>query len=199
MKDKSFDVVGQLPALLRYARALVRDPADAEELVHETLLRAYERRDSFDTRRNLRPWLFSILHNLFVDIYRRRQMEERVVDAMTADPVAAPPPPDADTRVQLAEIHQAFTRLPEAQRAALHLVAVEGLSYQDAADALNIPIGTLMSRLSRARASLRLLDQPLSQQSDDSPADGTQADRPRTGAPRAPVSLKLVRGSHGSD
>lgn len=195
MKDKSFDVVGQLPALLRYARALVRDPADAEELVHETLLRAYERRDSFDTRRSLRPWLFSLLHNLFVDIYRRRQMEERVVDALTADPVAAPPPPDADTRVQLAEIHQAFTRLPEAQRAALHLVAVEGLSYQDAADALSIPIGTLMSRLSRARATLRLLDQPAGQR----PHAPQQTDTSQGRTPQGAVQLKLIKGSHGSE
>ncbi len=189
MKDKSFDVVGQLPALLRYARALVRDPADAEELVHETLLRAYERRDSFDTRRGLRPWLFSLLHNLFVDSYRRRQMEERAVDAMLADPVAAPPPPDADTHVQLAQIHQAFTRLPDAQRAALHLVAVEGLSYQEAADALAIPVGTLMSRLSRARTALREMDAPATR-----PDTGEQL----SGAQQAPVQLKLVRGSHES-
>ena len=194
MKDKSFDVVGELPALLRYARALVRDPADAEELVHETLLRAYERRQSFDARRSLRPWLFTILHNLFIDTYRRRQMEERVVDAMTADPVAAPQPPDADTRVQLAQIHQAFTRLPEAQRAALHLVAVEGLSYQDAADALQIPIGTLMSRLSRARASLREMDEGASRQPVTSPPANAETD-----TPKRPVPLKLVRGSHGSN
>jgi len=194
MKDKSFDVVGELPALLRYARALVRDPAEAEELVHETLLRAYERRQSYDPRRSLRPWLFTILHNLFIDSYRRRQMEERVVDALATDPVAAPPAPDADTRVQLAQIHQAFTRLPEAQRAALHLVAVEGQSYQDAADALQIPIGTLMSRLSRARAALREMDQAPLQQPTTSPDAHSPAD-----APRAPVQLKLVRGSHGSD
>ena len=194
MKDKSFDVVGELPALLRYARALVRDPADAEELVHETLLRAYERRQSFDARRSLRPWLFTILHNLFIDTYRRRQMEERVVDAMTADPVAAPQPPDADTRVQLAQIHQAFTRLPEAQRAALHLVAVEGLSYQDAADALQIPIGTLMSRLSRARASLREMDEGAPRQPVTSPPANSETD-----TPKGPVPLKLVRGSHGSN
>lgn len=183
MKDKAFDVVGQLPALLRYARALVRDPADAEELVHETLLRAYERRAGFDPRRALRPWLFSILHNLYVDGYRRRQMEARAAEAMTGDPVAAPPPPDADTRVQLAQVHQAFTRLPEAQRAALHLVAVEGLSYQDAADTLAIPVGTLMSRLSRARSALRLMEQPLA----------------RDAAPQPPVHLRLVKGSHDAE
>lgn len=183
MKDKQFDVVGQLPALLRYARALVHDPADAEELVHETLLRAYERRDSYDTRRSLRPWLFSLLHNLFVDIYRRRQMEERAVDALMNSAAASPSPADADTRVQLAQIHQAFTRLPDAQRAALHLVAVEGLSYQEAADALGIPVGTLMSRLSRARTALREMD----------------AGEQTPVAPQAPVQLKLVRGSHESD
>lgn len=187
MKDKQFDVVAQLPALLRYARALVHDPAEAEELVHETLLRAYERRDSYDTRRSLRPWLFSLLHNLFVDSYRRRQMDERAVDVLMSSRAAAPSPADADTRVQLARIHQAFTRLPDAQRAALHLVAVEGLSYQEAADALGIPVGTLMSRLSRARTALREMDA------------GEQAVEQSSVAPQAPVQLKLVRGSHESD
>ncbi|MGK2285944.1 sigma-70 family RNA polymerase sigma factor [Pedomonas sp. V897] len=186
MTDKSFDVVGLLPALLRYARALVREPADAEELVHETLVRAYERRGSYDDRRALRPWLFSILHNQFVDGHRRRQMEEKAVETMAAETMAAAPAPlpvDADTRVQLCQIHQAFTRLPEAQRAALHLVAVEGLSYQEAAEALGIPVGTLMSRLSRARASLREFD-----------LAAAPASRP---APSSSVPLKLVRGSNG--
>jgi len=189
MKDKSFDVVGLLPALLRYARALVRNPADAEELVHDTLIRAYERRDTFDTRRSLRPWLFSILHNLYIDEYRRRQMEERAVEAIIDSGAASPPLSDADTRVQLAQIHQAFTCLPEAQRAALHLVAVEGLSYQEAADALEIPIGTLMSRLSRARTALRLMDEPPAHDAADL----------QTGAPNQPFQLKLVKGSHGRE
>lgn len=192
MKDSSLDVVGLLPALLRYARALVRNPADAEELAHDTLLRAYERRHTFDAGRSLRPWLFSILHNLYVDEYRRRQLEERAVEAILESGAASRPLPDADTRVQLAQVHEAFTRLPEAQRAALHLVAVEGLSYQEAADALSIPVGTLMSRLSRARAALRQMEQL--------PEHTAQAaaDRP-SGVPHQPVQLKLVKGSHGSE
>lgn len=189
MKDSSLDVVGLLPALLRYARALVRNPADAEELAHDTLLRAYERRHTFDAGRSLRPWLFSILHNLYVDEYRRRQLEERAVEAILESGAASRPLPDADTRVQLAQVHEAFTRLPEAQRAALHLVAVEGLSYQEAADALSIPIGTLMSRLSRARAALRQMEQLPAQAAIGRPS----------GAPHQPVQLKLVKGSHGSE
>ncbi|MCH8685417.1 sigma-70 family RNA polymerase sigma factor [Pedomonas mirosovicensis] len=189
MKDNSFDVVGLLPALLRYARALVHDPSEAEELVHETLVRAYERRITFDDRRALRPWLFSILHNRFVDGYRRRQMEERAVESLAAAPETVTPLVDADTRVQLSQIHQAFTRLPEAQRAALHLVAVEGLSYQEAADALGIPVGTLMSRLSRARTALRQLDQP----------SAPEAHAPNRAPSFPPVSLKLVRRSHGKE
>lgn len=183
MTKHSFDVVGLMPALLRYARALVRDPAEAEELVHETLLRAYERRSTYDDRRALRPWLFSILHNQFVDSRRRRQIEEQAVETMAAAP--APSPVDADTRVQLSQIHQAFTRLPEAQRAALHLVAVEGMSYQEAAEALDIPVGTLMSRLSRARAALRAAARP-------SEADTRPAPSPFT-------KLKLVRGAHDAE
>lgn len=182
--SSSFDVVKLVPALLRYARTLVHDPAEAEELVHETLLRAYERRATFDHRRDLRPWLFSILHNLFVDGYRRRLMEEHTVQSLSDTDHTFSSATDADTRVQLAELHQAFLRLPEAQRAALHLIAIEGLSYQDAAAALGIPVGTLMSRLSRARAALRTTD---------------QAAENRSAATANPAPLKLIKSNYDAD
>lgn len=152
-----FDVLGELAALRRYARALLRDGTDSEDLVHDALVRAYERRSQFRPDGNLRSWLLSILHNVFVDRLRSRLAETSRMDRLGAlsDDALAPPQEHA---VRLAEVWAAFHSLPDEQRAALHLVAIEGLSYQDAASALDIPLGTLMSRIGRARAALRAFD-----------------------------------------
>jgi RNA polymerase sigma factor (sigma-70 family) len=149
-----FDVLGQFGALRRYARSLVRSPADAEDLVHDTLVKAYERRATFRSGGNLGAWLLSILHNTFVD--RRRSQGAEAARIEAAEQLAATyfEPPQEHV-VRLAQIRKAFFELPEDQRAALHLVAIEGLSYQEAADALAVPLGTLMSRIGRARARLR--------------------------------------------
>ncbi|MBK1865147.1 sigma-70 family RNA polymerase sigma factor [Aestuariivirga sp. YIM B02566] len=152
-----FDVIGQLTSLRRYARSLTRDPADVEDLVHDALLRAFERKHTFRHDGNLRSWLLSILHNVFVDGRRSRRSEQARIDAAGQVAATFSEPPQEHV-VRLSQIREAFLDLPEEQRAALHLVAIEGLSYQDAADALRIPIGTLMSRIGRARASLRQLE-----------------------------------------
>jgi RNA polymerase sigma-70 factor (ECF subfamily) len=149
-----FDVIAQLASLKRYARSLARDPSDAEDLVHDALVKAYERRSTFKTGASLRNWLLSILHNTHIDRTRSDTARARRDDAAgdEAEPVY---PAAQEHSVRLAQVRQAFMRLPQDQREALHLVAVEELSYQEAADTLGIPIGTLMSRISRARASLR--------------------------------------------
>ncbi|MDR6951401.1 RNA polymerase sigma-70 factor (ECF subfamily) [Ancylobacter sp. 3268] len=156
-KSSTFDVLGQLAALRRYARALTRDEADAEDLVQDALLRAYEKRSGFDPERGVRGWLFSILHNVFVDRRRARRAEvERENHLAGIEPMAGEPA--QEHHVRLAQIRDAFMVLPEEQRSALHLVAIEGLGYAEAAAALGIPQGTLMSRLSRARAALRAVE-----------------------------------------
>ncbi len=151
---KRMDVIGLLGPLRRYARSLARDESQAEDLVQDTLVRAYERRGSFRPGGNLRGWLLSILHNTFIDHRRRHVAEFRRLEqaAALADTVV---PPEQESRLRLQQVQAAFTSLPDEQRAALHLVAIEGLSYQEAANALKIPVGTLMSRLGRARATLR--------------------------------------------
>lgn len=152
-----FDVPAQLSAMRRYARSLTRNETDAEDLVHEALVRAYEKRSSFDNGRGLRSWLLSILHNVFIDGRRSRNAESRREEQaveLTETWVA----PAQEHHVRLGQIRDAFLELPEEQRAALHLVAVEGLGYAEAAKALGIPQGTLMSRLSRARAALRAVE-----------------------------------------
>ena len=149
-----FDIVGQLGSLRRYARSLTRDGAEAEDLVHDALVRAYERRATFRSGASLRPWLLSILHNAFVDRTRSKRSEAvRIEQAgYLADASTEAP---QEHSVRLAQVRKAFLDLPEEQRAALHLVAIEGLSYQTAADTLGVPLGTLMSRIGRARATLR--------------------------------------------
>ena len=154
---RTFDVIAQLASLKRYARSLARDPAEAEDLVHDALVRAYERRSTFKTGANLRNWLLSIVHNTHIDRVRSTVARTRRDDAAAGD-VDAAYPAGQEHSVRLAQVRQAFMRLPEEQREALHLVAVEELSYQEAADTLGIPIGTLMSRISRARANLRAFE-----------------------------------------
>jgi len=151
---RRMDVIGLLGPLRRYARSLTRDETHAEDLVQDTLVRAYERRGSFRSGGNLRGWLLAILHNIFIDGRRRHMAKARRLEGASAlaDTAALP---EQDARIRLEQIKAAFLRLPDEQRAALHLVAIEGLPYQEAADALGIPLGTLMSRLGRARTALR--------------------------------------------
>ncbi len=156
--SQRFDVTSQLPALRRYGQVLTRDPAEAEELVQETLLKAYERRSTFRPGEPLGPWLLSILHNCFVDGFRKKRSEQKmlVVASRFSDAHQAPP---QEHQVRLTQLRRSFMALPDDQRTALHLVAIEGLSYQDAATALGVPVGTLMSRLGRARAALRSIEE----------------------------------------
>jgi RNA polymerase sigma-70 factor (ECF subfamily) len=156
-KANPFNVIGQLAALRRYARSLVRNPDEAEDLVHDALVRALERKSSFRSGGSLLNWLMSILHNTHIDRIRQSRASDRrhATAAELADLVA---PAGQEHSVRLAQVRDAFLALPEDQREALHLVAIEELSYQEAADVLNIPVGTLMSRISRARARLRAIE-----------------------------------------
>jgi RNA polymerase sigma-70 factor, ECF subfamily len=159
--EPNVDVTQELGPLLRYAMALTRDRSEAEELVQDALVRAFAKRETYDPSRSLRAWLFAILHNVFVSGRRRRHAEQRRHStAARQNPVDTPP--DQEHAAELMQVQAAFAALSAEHRAVLHLIAVEGWSYQDAASALEIPIGTVMSRLSRARAGLRALlnDEP---------------------------------------
>ena len=157
-KHKHPDIVDLLVPLRRYARSLTRDALRADDLVHDTLVRALEMQGSLRPNTNLRTWMMTVLHNAFIDEQRRRQVEARHADALVrmSEDMA---PPAQEGRVRLAQIRQAFLTLPEEQRAALHLVTLEGMAYADAAAVLGIPIGTLMSRLGRGRAALRAFEE----------------------------------------
>lgn len=154
---RPFDVIGQLSALRRYARALARDASDAEDLVHDALVRAYERRATFRPGASLRNWLIAIVHNTHIDRLRARMASERRDRSAVLEAEPAMPAPQ-EHAVRLRQVREAFMALPEEQREALHLVCVEDLSYPEAAQALGIPVGTLMSRISRGRARLRAFE-----------------------------------------
>jgi RNA polymerase sigma-70 factor (ECF subfamily) len=154
----NFDVVAEIEPLMRFARALTRDAENAEDLVQEALLRAYDRRRLFNADMRLRPWLFSILHNVFISDTRRRAAEARRERA-SIDLNLRSTAPDQEYAADLQRVRSAFGALPLEQRSVLHLITIEGLSYREAADALDLPVGTIMSRLARGRSALRALVQ----------------------------------------
>lgn len=144
----------QLPALLRFARSLTRDAGAADDLVQDAVVRALERHDRFDPSRDYRAWLFTLTHNLFVDGWRRRRVHDVAMTAMGQGRDSGIAPSQEQT-VMLRQALQSFDALPAEQRAVMHLVVVEGASYAEAAEILGVAIGTIMSRLSRARQTLR--------------------------------------------
>jgi RNA polymerase sigma-70 factor (ECF subfamily) len=144
-----------IPALRRYAYSLVRDSAAADDLVQDTLERALSRWFLRRTDGDLRAWLFTILRNLYIGAYRRRKRQGTEIALDDAVPIGIAPRQEAGLEVQ--DVLAALDRLPEEQKSLLLLVGVEDLSYGDAARVLGLPMGTVMSRLSRARQRLRTI------------------------------------------
>lgn len=154
MMDDPRDMEADLLAMRRYARALARDDSDADDVVQDALLRAIERQETYQPHRSRTRWLLAIVHNVFIS-GKRRQAAEIRRDEHFAQTLLSSIDPQQEEQVRLTEIARSFAALPDNQRAVLHLTAIEGMSYQATADLLHIPIGTVMSRLSRARAALR--------------------------------------------
>jgi len=146
-----------IPALRRYAAVLARNHQDQDDLVHDCLVRALDR---WHTRRedaSLRSWLFAIMHNLFVSHQRKRKLRGEVTSIDAAPDDRYRVSADQERYLEFCDVFQALDRLPEEQRSVLVLIAVEDLSYAEAAQVLDIPIGTVMSRLSRGRERLRAM------------------------------------------
>lgn len=140
--------------LRRYARSLSTDRDDADELVQECLVRALSRPQFWDNIRDPRAYLLTILHNVYVDgrsIRKRYGGHVAIEDVMGRLSRPAPQP----AYLELRDVARAMTALPPEQRRAVRLVGLGGMSYQEAADEMGVPLGTVMSRLSRARESLR--------------------------------------------
>lgn len=143
-----------VPALRRYARALMKDRSIADDLVQDCLERAIERWHQRRKDGDPRAWIFAILHNLAMTRLRRSTQRPAHVGLDDADEQSLCVAARQEDRLRYRDLLQALDQLPEEQCAVLLLVTVEGLSYADAAQALDIPIGTVMSRLSRARERL---------------------------------------------
>ena len=144
-----------IPRLRRFARTLTREPVAADDLVQATLERAVSRWKSRSAAGSLQAWLFSILYRRFLDERRSAGRFTRLLSGWLGGPREVAP--SAEDVVMARMSLESFERLPAEQRALLVLVVVEGLSYRETAQALGVPIGTVMSRLSRARQALRQL------------------------------------------
>jgi RNA polymerase sigma factor (sigma-70 family) len=144
-----------IPALRRYAGSLLRDRQDVDDLVHDCLVRALDRLHTRQGDGEMRPWLFAIMHNLFVSRIRRRYVhtETQPLDDVAESTVGVIA--TQEMQLETREILAVVERLPQDLRAVLLLVTVEDLSYAETAQVLDIPIGTVMSRLSRARERIR--------------------------------------------
>jgi RNA polymerase sigma-70 factor (ECF subfamily) len=150
----NLDVAPYLEDLWRYGRVLTRNDADADDLVQEALARALALAQTFDPSRPLLPWLITIVRNTFLTGVTRANAEKRRLEtyAMLSDPVLLP---SQEHSVELSNVRAALLALPTDQSEVLHLVGVLGFTYSNAAEVLGVPTGTVMSRLSRARANLR--------------------------------------------
>jgi RNA polymerase sigma-70 factor, ECF subfamily len=156
MTEFAYLIEGEIPRLRRYARALTRDAARADDLVQSCLLRALAKQHLWQVGTDLRAWLFTILHNLNVNDVRR---EVRNGSTVPVEDFAAelPVAPNAHDSLQLRDLDRAIGRLPDEQRQVVLLVGLEGMRYDEVARILDIPIGTVRSRLSRGRETLRVL------------------------------------------
>ena len=145
-------IIELLPRLRRFARSLSRNQYDADDLVQSAVERAWKNSAQLRPGANLGSWMFGIMKNAWVDNLRvaRRRAEVPLPEDSGSHPAISP----ADTNAQRWAVSEAMSKLPEDQRLAIALVLVEGMSYKEAAEVLEIPIGTLTSRLARGRAVL---------------------------------------------
>ncbi len=144
----------EIPRLRRYARALLGNRAAADDLVQDTLERAWARCALWRAGSDLRAWLFSIMHNLRIDQLRRPNLPSHSIDE---DDFEVPTRATQSDRLEVRDLESALRQLPDEQREVLLLVALEDLSYAEVAGMLGIPVGTVMSRLARGRERLRRL------------------------------------------
>lgn len=160
----------QLPALRRFALSLTHNADSADDLLQDSLLRALVNIEKFKTGTNLRSWLFTIMHNIFCDTHRRRQRRGQQVPLEDWQD-RLPQPAQQPQMIRLREVANSFDALSRDQRALLVMVGVEGHSHERAAAHFGVALGTIKSRLSRARDKLREQRRGISAQHPSRPAD----------------------------
>jgi len=159
--DTKWLIAQEIPHLRRYARSLTNNADEADDLVQDCLERAINKRQLWSQKGSLRSWLFRMLYNLFLNGGRARKRQQAQVniddapDSLAPETLAVNAAPDK--RIECWRVAQALDELPPEQRDAVLLVSLESMPYDEAADTLGIPIGTLRSRVSRGREALRAL------------------------------------------
>jgi len=166
MSEVSCLIEREIPRLRRYARALTRAADRADDLVQDTLVRALTKGHLWQPGTDIRAWLFTIMHNEYVNTVRREVHGATTIDIeqVTSTLMAAT---DPSCSLQLRELDRALALLPGEQREVMLLVGLEGMAYESAAQILGVPIGTIRSRLSRGRETLRRL---MGRQEESTPA-----------------------------
>lgn len=193
MADTYREIEAEIPRLRRYARALTRDDAVADDLVQDCLARAIAKLHLWQRGTDLRAWLFTILHNQYVNYVRRAVREGAVVGLSDNEPSLMRPPQQGQ-RLELRDLERAIAKLPEEQRSAILLVGLEGMRYEEVAAVLDVPVGTIRSRLSRGREALRRLMgvDPNEGHADpvgNAAGEGTAARRFRGAAARSEIAI----------
>jgi RNA polymerase sigma factor (sigma-70 family) len=154
MPDASIQLLSCLPRLRRYARALMGSKMEADDLVQDTVERGWSRLASWRRGSDMRVWLFSIMHNLHVDQLRQPAISTEVLDDDTPMPQVNA---SQANRLEIRDMESALQQLSAEQREVVLLVGLEEMTYDEVAASLGIPLGTVMSRLSRGREKLRVL------------------------------------------
>ena len=198
MADTHHDIEAEIPRLRRYARALTRDVVSADDLVQDCLTRALGKLHLWQEGSDLRAWLFTILHNQYVNHIRRAVREGAAVALNETEPMLSRAPQQGK-RLELRDLERAIAQLPEEQRSVILLVGLEGMRYEEVAAVLDVPVGTIRSRLSRGREALRRLTGTVPDEVADAavsestplqrPAPDTRADPPCVRKSRSTVPV----------
>ncbi|MEM7439146.1 MAG: RNA polymerase sigma factor [Pseudomonadota bacterium] len=151
-KDPRDELVDHIPALRAFALGLTRNSANADDMVQDTIVKAWTKIETFKTGSNMRSWLFTILRNTYYSDFRKKRREVADSDGTFAGQLSEKPAHDG--RLNLADFERAFNTLPAEQREALFLVGALGETYESAAETIGIAVGTVKSRTNRARARL---------------------------------------------
>ena len=166
MADPYREVKAEIAGLRRYARALTRDLVEADDLVQDCLTRALGKLHLWQQGTDLRAWLFTILHNQYINHVRRAAREGAAIGLSEREPLLARAPQQG-SRLDLRDLERAIAKLPSTQRSVILLVGLEGMSYGEVAAVLDVPVGTIRSRVSRGREALRRLTGVAQSQDED--------------------------------
>jgi RNA polymerase sigma-70 factor, ECF subfamily len=197
MADICRKIEEEIPRLRRYARALTRDVNAADDLVQDCLTRALSKVHLWQKGTDLRAWLFTILHNQYVNHVRRAVREGSAVGLSASEPLLTTAP-NQGKRLELRDLERAIAKLPEEQRAVLLLVGLEGMRYEEVAAVLDVPVGTIRSRLSRGREMLRHLMGMVPEQAETGRAPASRRMAPAKGQSEIAVSEALRRSRMGT-